>query len=323
MLQIKNILFARDFSPCSDQAIPYALDLAVRTGATLHTLYAEVLHGDPFNPPAEPATSKDKIRARLKAFAGKEALKREGYDPESVRFRHAVVRGIAAAPALLGYAGENDIDVIVMGTHGRRGARHLLLGSVAEEVVRLASCPVLTVRKQDTPPVERERIRTLLMPVDFSEHVQSALRYAKELASLFEARLTLLHVVEEPLHPAFYFGAGISSIYDVDPNIEARAVEEMKKLYQETEGPGGEVRFEARPGRAAHEIAAYAEGEGIGLIVMPTHGRTGLAHLTMGSVAEKVVRLAACPVLTLKSFGKPPARAAEGAAPSAKADGDR
>ncbi len=293
MLNVRNILFAHDFSPGSNQALPYALDLAGRTGATLHLLYAEVLHGRPIDPDMDPPSQREKIRTHLKKHAG---------DLPEQRVVREVVRDVAVAPALLRYAEEHDVDLIVMGTHGRRGVQRILIGSVAEEVVRRAACPVLTVRRQKTPP-DAERIASILAPVDFSTHAREALRYARELAAFYEAPLTLLHVVEETLHPAFY-GPRIGSVYDVHPDIEDRAIARLEGFYREAEGPDVETYFAARPGRAPRAISRYAEEEGHDLIVMATHGRTGLEHFLMGSVAEKVVRNAPCPVFTVKSFGK-------------------
>ncbi len=293
MLNVKNILFAHDSSPRSHQALSYAIDLANHTDAKLHLVYAEVLHAPPFDPKREPSSEREKIRKYLQKHAG---------DLPENRVVREVVRDIAVAPALLSYAEEHDIDLIVMGTHGRRGVRQILIGSVAEEVVRRASCPVLTVRRQKEPR-DAMNISSLLAPVDFSSHSREALQYARELAAFYSAGLTLLHVVEETLHPAFY-GPGVGSVYDVKPNIEEQAIKRLKYFYGKTKGQDVEVSFIAQPGRAQRAISHYAEESGHDLIVMATHGRTGFEHFTMGSVAERVVRRAPCPVFTVKSFGK-------------------
>ena len=139
-----------------------------------------------------------------------------------------------------------------------------------------------------------------MVPVDFSKHAREALRYAKVLAEFFDARLELLHVIEETLHPAFY-GLTVHSVYDVVPDLEQKAEEKLRTFYWETKGwPVSEVRFKALPGKAARVIAKHAEQEGTDLIVIATHGLTGLEHYLMGSVAEAVVRRAPCPVLTIK-----------------------
>jgi nucleotide-binding universal stress UspA family protein len=233
-----------------------------------------------------------------------EGLEQEdGGSASPVRFEPVVVRDIAAAPAIVTYAQEQDIDLIVMGTHGRRGIRRLLLGSTAEEVVRTAPCPVLTTRPPETPAAALDGINAILVPVDFSRHARTALRHAKALAALYHTRLDLLHVIEEQMHPAFY-NTGVWSIYDVVPNIEGKALEELETFYEETKGPRIDAAYHVRHGQAAHEIAVFAREQDSDLVVMATHGLRGLEHFLLGSVAEKVVRRSPVPVFTVKAFGK-------------------
>ncbi len=168
----------------------------------------------------------------------------------------------------------------------------------------VAPCPVLTIRASKKTQPALTGIRSILVPVDFSKHAREALRYAKVLAEFFDARLDLLHVIEDTLHPAFY-GLTVHSVYDVVPDLEEKAEEKLRTFYWETKGwPVSEVCFKALAGKAARVIAKYAEQEGTDLIVIATHGLTGLEHYFMGSVAERVVRRAPCPVFTVKSFGK-------------------
>lgn len=300
MLRIDNILLPYDFSECSDRVIPYAVDLAERTGATLHMLYAVVVHGEWFQPADEPSPSTDRLRERLRQTTEERGADR--YDADRIQIKHSVERDVAAAPAILTYADDHGMDVIVMGTHGRRGLRRAMLGSVAEEVVREAPCPVLTAGMHEE--VRKPSVRRILVPSDFSEHAMQALRYARELAVFYDADLDLFHVVEETLHPAFY-GPAVQSIYDAQPDIENRVREELEQTYRETAGPEPRgVRFLAGPGRAPRAIVRQAEAEGADLIVIATHGRTGPERFLMGSVAERVVRTSSCPVFTVKSFGK-------------------
>jgi nucleotide-binding universal stress UspA family protein len=301
MLHLDHVLLARDFSPVSDQAMQYALGLAQQTGATLHLLYADVLHEDPFGKGAAGggASAEERIHERLRLDADGTPLTERF---SGITVQTEVRRAVAAAPAILGYATDAEVDLIVMGTHGRRGVRRLLMGSVAEEVVRRAQSPVLTVRKDGDesglPTVER-----ILVPIDFSEFCEEALRCACELATHHDAQLDLLHVIEENLHPAFYVG-GVQSIYDVQPDIEDKVRTRMRAMLDEVDG-GDEIRAEMHvaDGRAARKIIQFAERQESDLVVMSTHGLTGLEHFLMGSVAEKVVRHVTAPVLTVKAFG--------------------
>jgi nucleotide-binding universal stress UspA family protein len=211
-------------------------------------------------------------------------------------------RGISAAPIILEYADENDIDLIVMGTHGRRGLEHLFLGSVAEEVVRFAACPVFTVREAKEPKPTKA-IERILVPVDFSTHSQKALTYAGELALAYDARLQLLHIIEPVVYPSFY-SLDRANFFDWMDEIEVEAIRQLHQFSAARGGPDVPVDHFVVRGRAATDIVDFAETKRSDLIVMATHGLTGMKRLYLGSVCEKVVRRAMCPVFTVKAFGR-------------------
>jgi nucleotide-binding universal stress UspA family protein len=294
-LSARRILLARSFSASSDAAIPYAFDLAARTGATVHMVHAAVLRKNPFGASPSAPTSVDKLRERLRLFAHRGVSRGGGIDPGSVPVHHEIIHYVGAAPALLRYAEEEDVDLIVMGTHGRSGARRMLLGSVAEEVVREAPCPVLIVRRAENAAgadraeeeAEGVRIQHILFPLDFSEHTAKGLDHAVALARLYTARLTLLHVLAA----------------SADVTREEDAIEKMEALYREADAADVDVRMQVSDGPVAARIVDRTRETDADLLVMPTHGRTGLRRLALGSVAEAVVRNAPCPVFTVKSFG--------------------
>lgn len=303
MMKLNRLLLPTDFSRCADQALTHAIHLARQYDAELHMLHAVVLHGD------DPANSAlhfpeiEELRARMmKAAATKMTKDLSAYPSHDLRVKQAQVRGFSTAPAIFEYAKHNDIDLIVMGTHGRRGLGHLLLGSVAEEVVRLASVPVLTVRERETPK-PFEKVRRILAPVDFSQHARQALRYAMEIAAAYDARLQLLHVVEEAIHPAFY-SVSVNTWYQQVPELMTNSKREMEKMLDEVDGPAVPHEIHVVEGHAVRDIIKFAETYNTDLIVIATHGLTGIEHLLLGSTTEKVVRIAPCPVLTVKAFGK-------------------
>jgi nucleotide-binding universal stress UspA family protein len=302
MLSIDDLLVARDYSSVSDRAFRYALDLAARTGATLHVLYADVLHEADSDSQRDrsPAGDLDTFREELKQ-AG--AVSAEALDAVSIT--EEVRRDVSPAPAILSYAAEAGVDLIALGTHGRRGPSRILLGSVAEEVVRRADRPVFTVRgeEEDRPAPSPEAIERILVPVDFSDFSREALRAAKEWATLYDATIDTLHVIAEALHPAYYVG-GVESIYDMHPDIEETVQQRLDTFESETSGPEVEVRSHVRVGNAAPDIVEFVDEEGIDLVTMSTHGRTGLDRFLLGSVAEKIVRHVRCPVVTMKAFGR-------------------
>jgi nucleotide-binding universal stress UspA family protein len=301
MLRIRKVLYPTDFSRCAGHALPHTLHLAKTYGAELHLLHALVLHeADPSNlshrlPDMEELYLLLEEHAETQMKAAIEEHGRAGFTIKSDQ-----VRAISAAGAILDYATENEIDLVVMGTHGRRGLRRLLLGSVAEEVVRLAPCPVLTVpeREDGARPGHMERI---VVPVDFSEHAKLALAYAVQLADVYEAKLHLLHVVDEVIYPDFYPPV-IPSGGSITEELRDQSLERMRGLLSGFEGADAAVHV--RAGRAAPEIADFAEGQSADLVVMASHGLTGISHVLLGSVTEQLIRRAPCPVFTVKGFGR-------------------
>lgn len=146
-----------------------------------------------------------------------------------------------------------------------------------------------------------ENITNILVPVDFSPHAQRAFGYATALARRLGARLTLVHVVEDP----FTTGAWGAEVYIPDvgellQNLTAAAERQLTSLKDGAATQGVTVKTTVITGRPAQSIIEHAASEGCDLIVMGTHGRTGLSHVVMGSVAERVLRRAPCPVLTVR-----------------------
>ncbi len=297
MLNINRILVAYDFSPCADEALRVAYRYAARYKADLHVLFALLLHEDAYGLVSYPEGHSDAMAAQLEEMVEKHA---EMVEEDTVEITHAIVRDVAAGPAILRYAEEHNMDLVVMGTHGRRGLRRMLLGSVAEEVVRMAKCPVLTVHQAIN---DEARTPMIIVPVDFSKHAMQSLSYAKHLAARKNYRVHLLHIVEETFHPAFYQSDAVS-VFGVQPELESMAQQHMEQMFAEAPGPYVDVTYEVRTGNAASEICAIADHEKASLIVMATHGLSGFEHFLMGSVAEKVVRMAATPVFCIKAFGK-------------------
>ena len=144
-------------------------------------------------------------------------------------------------------------------------------------------------------------ISRILVPVDFSPHSERALRYATALAGRHGASVYLLHVVEDPIAAgAWSPEVDIPNLRDLQEGLIKEAERRLERYRTNSEGPRVPMVTAALMGLTAPTITEYAKSLGIDLIVMGTHGRSGLAHLFMGSVAERVVRHAPCPVLTLR-----------------------
>lgn len=282
-----KILAAVDRSPLALRVVKNAIDLANATDSELHFLFVKVPYAGPY----------DKLVDVHRHLFIREQL--EEQHAESVIVTQSSVDADEVAPGIVEFARANDCDFIVMGSHGRRGFRKLMLGSVALEVMRSASCPVFTIGGKDETEAGHNPMAQILIPFDFSDYSLTALEYAARLAEKLHANLDVLHVVEDTFYPAFY-GPFMHSIYESTPNIEKLVEEQMRRHVEDTGFDMRRVVLSVRPGHPGSEIAHYADEKAIDIIIMATHGLSGLQHLFMGSVTERTAHLAKCPVLTLR-----------------------
>ena len=296
MLSIRRVLWPTDFSEGAGRAFPYAAALASWHEAELHVLNVETASALSASGPD--ASFPLSIDALDQLLAG------DGDPPQHVDLKALSVvqeqRSEGAPPeTIVSYAEECEADLVVTGTQGRRGLQRFLIGSVTEEVLRTAPCPVLTVRNTDNP-APAWSVRNILVPIDFSEDSLGALRHAKELALTHGAQITLLHAVEEVVYPSAY---GIEPTSLPGPQVVSRVEENLADLAR-TEIGYEHVVVQANVGYAPSTILDYEQEHDVDLIAIATHGRTGLERMLLGSVAERVVRRSSAPVFVVKSFGK-------------------
>jgi nucleotide-binding universal stress UspA family protein len=192
-------------------------------------------------------------------------------------------------------------DLLVVGSHGRSGFEHLLLGSVTEKLVRRAACPVLVVPRRAGPDATAAvHLKQILCPVDFSNGSLAAVTLAISLAEESDAHLTLLHVEEMPPelteHPAF------GAIDTEAIRAEARAgwLRRLRALVPEGVKAFCAVDTAVSEGRASRAILRTAAAQGTGLIVMGVQGRGAVDVALFGSNTNEVLRGATCPVLTVR-----------------------
>jgi nucleotide-binding universal stress UspA family protein len=213
----------------------------------------------------------------------------------------------AASEAICDVAGEVGAKLIVMGTHGRTAFEHAMFGSTATSVVRHANMDVLTVRPQLEGETDLElklrnwvltrgksaAIRNVLCPVDFSVGSEEALKRAAGLAKQFEAKLLLVHAVSYP------FWASREELTLAAERTREQARQSLAETEAMVRTAGVEVTSVLAEGPPWHQIVRLAKDHDTDLIVMGSHGRTGIKRWTIGSVAERTVRLSPVPVWTV------------------------
>ena len=217
----RNILVPTDFSGAARQALQLAVRLAP-PGCTVHVMHVITpTESDPYSPVR--LRPEGQARQRLPEEVTDELLQQliQEVATDQVAVARAWRRASDVVGAVLDYADTVEAELIVLGTHGRRGLQRFLLGSVAEAIVRRASVPVLTVREHARVP---EAIQHILVPTDFSEDARMALREAARWAAHFRARLTLLHVLAPAVIPVSV--TEVAAVYEVVPGLQERLHEE-------------------------------------------------------------------------------------------------
>lgn len=295
----KKILMPTDFSNNANQALRYAVMLVDKFECQLILFHVVPLHGEDPNAPGSHFPDLQEFYRQLETHA-KDRMREIKIAHAPLAVDEVTVRGISPAEQIVGYAAENGVDLIVMGTHGRSALAHFLVGSVAENVVRHATCPVITVAHQEEEIFEPPRLKRLLVPIDFSEHARAALPHVVIFAQNFDAEIELLHVIDQRVYPSFY-GTEAESLMRLYPELMDKSIAELKSFAGDDIPEDLQIEFTVREGNPQSEIIRYADKQDVDLIMMGTHGLSGLEKVLIGSTAEKVVRRAECPVFVIKA----------------------
>jgi nucleotide-binding universal stress UspA family protein len=288
-IQLKNILYATDFSRAADAAFPYAAEFARRFGAKFYAVHARTPENYVLAAPETWSSTNEE-------YEKQESELRQVLRNDLPHIETDVLSAEGGVwPVLKSVIDEKKIDLLVLGTRGRTGIGKFFLGSVAEDIVRQAPCPVLTVGPHSPSEPPREgRFREILYATDFSEESLAAAPYATSLAQEHQAHLTLLHVIEKS-------GAGGSIRPD---ELEADALQHMQNLVPGKEELWCEPRYIVKGGKPAETILEAAKNRKSDLIVLGVRKPEGIpggaTHLPI-AVAHKVIAHAVCPVLTVRS----------------------
>lgn len=281
-----RILVPTDGSPPAETATETAITVAQRFGAALHAMHVIELGDLPYDIGAaakrELTQPAEALLSTIEASA----------DDAGVEVTTELVQ--TSGPIhdeLLEYANEHDVDLIVMGTNGRTGFDRLVIGSVTERTLRLSPIPVLTVHEDASfdPDVE-----TVLVPTDGSDPAEAAANRAIALAEANGAALHVVHVVDVT---ATWGDLDSGAVLEALETAGQRAVDRVIDLADEADLRA--VEASVLTGTPARAIAQYAADRDVDLIVIGTHGRTGLDRYVLGSVTEKVVRTSTAPVLAV------------------------
>jgi len=299
MLEIKLILCPIDFSEFSISAYRHALSLAGHYRARLVAQHIVELSRYPY---AEYGASGGDYAQFSRALreGGKEQLEEfvKNHTLDNIQPELVVHQGVAP-DCILSFAQARNADVIVMGTHGRRGYDRLVLGSVTNRVMRRATCPALAICR---PPHESgaadvaadkgwghvHHLTRILFCTDFSKNSERALTYAISATEEYDAELTLLHVLEDVPSPA------------KTEEAIATATEQLDKLIPPGARKTLKIKTAVRIGKPYQQIVQLALEAHIDLVAMGVRGRGALDLAVFGSTTYRVLQLGPCPVLAVR-----------------------
>lgn len=277
----KKILVPLDGSPTAEQVLPHAVSCAGLLGQDCELILVRVL---------EPLHTAE---GECSDYLGRVAAE--------LAARGCMVRTRLARPdrvddAILAVADEEQVDLILLCSHGRTGAERWFLGNVSERIIRRSAAPVLLVHADPDAPDWRQalvpRYRSLLLPLDGTPLADTALAFAQALPVQPE-RVSLVRADDIPVEVSENFlKPDVFKPYrdEIEQDLKARAARLT----------GTEVRCLVRPGMAWQAVVEEADERKPDLMVLATRARRGLSHLAFGSVAEKIARHASCPMLLLK-----------------------
>lgn len=290
-INLKNVLFATDFAPCSNAALHYAISFARRSGTSLHIAHVLPTGADlVFTSPEAWPVALEEEKRWVEGCTERLGKQLQGLPHDVVTPKGKIPNAVASIIE------EKKIDLLVLGTHGRTGLRKLFVGSIAEEVFRGSPCAVLTVGpKVSSEESDEIQFRHILFATDFSDDSLAALPHAISLAEEDQARLSLLYVVGQPvtavLHPE-----------ELKASF-TRRLEELVKLEDYPRcRPEYLVEFTPLFEPAGEKIVELARVHGADLIVLgvrPAHRAGAVTHL-VHTTAQHIVAYATCPVLTVR-----------------------
>ncbi len=291
-----TILAATDFSPTADVAVAAARRIAVERGSRLILTHVCSLHHFAAGGPA-PALSAELEEAVRSASERKLTEIAGSFEGDEIDIDTYFETGDPDV-RILQLAEKSEADLVVLGTRGLSGLRHLILGSTAAEVVRGAPCPVLTLHESGPNRVEAPRV--ILVAHDFSAQSAEAVEVATRFYGGPDAgKVVLLHVYHLPklLEPVLGDIEVMPISFD---EIVEPLKEDLEPMAEKLRAAGFEVECRVAQGDPSAVITETAPEVGADLVVMGTHGRSGFKHMLLGSTAERVVQHAACPVLTVR-----------------------
>ena len=291
----KQILVPLDGSRFAELAIPYAEELAEAFNSEVSFLF--VCDTPQCQQRYEHQVYIEKTAELVRQHIGGERPK--------TSVKPVVLEGHAAAE-IVSYATSNDINLIIMGTHGCSGLLCWAMGSTADKVLARAGTPILLIRASEPAPEPRreEIFNRILLPLDGSEAGEATLPYIKELTGKLNSEVILLQVVADGKH--VHTIGGLDYVRFTKEQVSSRK-ESVKQYLEEVgqrfAGTKAAVRTEVKTGDTAEEIINFADETGASVVAMSTHGHSGIERWVLGSITHRILHHGNTPILVVRASG--------------------
>ena len=288
---MNKILVPFDFSDSSHNALDYAFFLAETLGSQITVLHVLTVFTEKYHDEVHLRAIEEALLAMEKEHKEKlDSLVNLG-ETRGLTINSNIIKNVSVPGGIIDYLESGNFDAVVIGNRGKPGISNLLLGRVTEKIIRLSPVPVLSVPKDW---VKRE-LKTVLVPVDFSEGSRLASKQANKLLGGFHAKLKFIFVIEEDDYPESF---SISFHFENKENQKLKN-EILNALIDFTGIPQDQAEYIIRVGQPHDEIKVFVEGQSIDLITMPRSGQSLFEKSLMGSTTERMIRISPCPVLTV------------------------
>lgn len=294
-VEFKHILCATDLSDFSNHAVSHGASMAREFGARLHLCHVidfpsvSVRGAEYVFPLDQQEGMKERAIEKLESLMS----------GQSVEWEPVVVTG-SPAETISGLVKERNIDLAITATHGRRGIKRFLLGSVTERLIRSISRPLLIARppEQEAEEIQSFRFKRILVGCDFSPDSDNSLNYAFSLAQEFEAAIHLVHVIEPFTYRDMLLPDTVVDV--VKEDLQTRLIDKLDSLIPEEAHHWCEIKTLCLGGEPFEELVRYAELNDVDLIILGVRGHGLMETLLLGSTTDRVIRHASCPVLSVQ-----------------------
>lgn len=302
----ERILVPLDGSVLGERALPYAQEFASKLGSEILLVTVGNITDNMEHPEQRVYLSKTaaKMEQMLKKSASSVAVK--------AKIRHDIVDSsdliLQPADEIIGFAEKENVDLVIMATHGRTGLTRWVMGDTANKVARGFKCPLLLIRAKDEMP-EKVSLNKILVPLDGSKESEAVLPYVEKLASRLKPTVALLNVVEMQYHiystpvVAGYGGAGLVRVPYNDEELKPfreEAGKYIKSVSDKLTSMGVDNSFEVRVGVPGDEIIEVEKAMRPDIVAMSTHGHSGFGRWDRGSITDKVLHAGITPLLLVR-----------------------